>query len=152
MAHFDKEKRRFERFKTDQEIFFTVTYEIKTKINFQLMEAQADKILQPKYPAISRDVSVEGLCLTSLKELQPGDRLLLEVYALDSREPTYMQGEVRWSKKLSARAKDKGTVDTGIKVLTVEGRHVEETFYRDENQQVVWSGVLEAVLGSFRKK
>ena len=147
-----KEKRQFERFNTDKEIFFTVSYEIKTKVNFQILDQKNDKILPPKYPAVSRNASAEGLCFTSLKKLEPGDMLILEVYALDSKIPTYMQGEVKWSKRASSASADDGQYDTGVRILTVEGRSLTETFYHDEDRKVVWSAVLESVLGNFRAK
>ncbi len=147
MDHSRKEKRQFERFETDKEVFFTVSYEIRTKVNFQIVDQKSEKILPPKYPAISRNVSAPGVCFSSLKQLETGDLLILEVYALESREPIFMEGEVKWSRPAAG---DEGRFETGVQIMTVEGRRVEETFYHDERHRVVWSAVLESVLGNFR--
>ncbi len=143
-----REKRKFERFSTEKEVFFTVTFEVKTKVNFQVVDPRHDQILPAKYPALSRNVSAAGISLVSLKKLDPGDILILEVYTLFSREPVFMEGQVRWCKP--ALDPHEGKFETGVLLTTIEGRDVRETFYHDEQRRVVWSGVLEAVLGSFR--
>ena len=147
-----KEKRRYERFDTDKEVFFTVSYEIKTKINFQIIDQKSDKILPPKYLAVSRNVSAEGICFTSLRKLESGDVLILEVYALESKDPVFMEGTVKWSKSTSPAIEDEGKFDTGVQIVTVEGRSLTQTFVQDASHKVVWSAVLESVLGGFEKK
>ena len=152
MDHSSREKRRHERFDTNKEIFFTVSYEIKTKVNFQIIDQKSDKILAPKYLAVSRNVSAEGICFTSLRKLKLGDVLILEVYALESKDPVYMEGEVKWSNPTSANPADEGKFDAGVRIVTVEGRSLTQTFVQDASHKVVWSAVLESVLGSFEKK
>jgi len=147
---YPKEKRKFERFQIGTDIFFTVIYDVKTKIRFQIIDQKSEKILPPKYPAVTRNVSAEGIGFTSLKKLDVGGLLLLEVYALDSRGPVYLQGEVKWCRKVLSTTEDK--FDTGVSIKTIGGRDVAETFYHDDQKRVVWSAVLESILGDFREK
>ena len=146
-----REKRRFERFNTGKEVFFQVAYDIKTKVSFQLVDKEAGKTLSRKYIALSKNVNVEGMCFTCTRELSPGDILVLEVNSMSSKRPVYMKGEVKWSSKNAEEQEDGNKFSTGVMLLDVEGKPVPDTFHKDENGDVVWSGVLEAILGSFQK-
>ncbi len=147
-----EEKRRYERYDTALKIYFDFAYDIKTKVKFQLIDRKKAKTLSPKYSALSKNVSAEGLCFASRKKLQKGDYLNLEVYLPGAVTPVRMQGEVRWSLVMPAAADmtDPGAYQTGVLLMTVNGESVPETIHYDKEYRLHWSVVLESVLGSFK--
>lgn len=168
-----KERRRYERYDTEVRVYFRVGYDIKTIVMFQLIDQSRRKIASPKYSAVSKNVSVEGLAFTARKELKPGDRLYLEVYLPKTKNPIIMEGEVRWCQSilsspgktaragnlpvpalLAGRRQTSSTLvqyETGIKLLTIDGQVVAGTIYYDKGYNVFWSAVLETILGNFKK-
>ncbi len=143
------EKRKYERFDTELKIYFQVNYELKTKVEFQLVDRKRGEVLPQKYFAISKNVGAQGLCFTSGKKLDAGDRLFIEIY-LPSQERIPMEGEVRWCKEADKNGHTAGSFDTGIKLLKVNEKLVESSIRFDEENKIVWSEVLETVFGSFR--
>ena len=141
------ERRKYDRYDTEMRILIEVTYDVRTKVKFQIIDKKA-KTQSPQYSAVSRDLSVEGVGLLTEKELKPGDLLYLEVYLPESHEPIRMEGEVRWSESIKEGEKNKFAV--GVLLSTVNGGTVAPTIYYDKSYHIVWSAVLEAVLGSFR--
>ncbi|MFA5088235.1 MAG: PilZ domain-containing protein [Candidatus Omnitrophota bacterium] len=151
MAQEKNERRKYERYDTEVKIYFQVDYDFKTKVQFQILPKQPSEGGSQKYSAISRNVSAEGLCFTSSKRLDIGEKLLLEVYLPRAEEPISMEGEVRWSRQTSADQRDLNQFDTGVRLITVQGKDVNQTIEYDEAHRVVWSAVLEAVFGNFKK-
>jgi hypothetical protein len=146
-----KERRRYDRYDTQARIYFRLQYDLKTKVEFQLINKKSERLLSKRYPGISRDVNVEGLRFASHKKLRKGNDIYLEVYLPKRKEPVYMLGEVRWSKKLSSSPKDAYEFDTGVKLLTVMGETVSKSVYFDKKYRVFWSIVLDYIFGSFRR-
>lgn len=147
-----KERRRYGRYDTEVKIYFCVTYDVKTKIEFQVLDIKAqDKTLSEKYFALSKNVNAEALCFTSEKELEKGDILYMEVYLPSMKTPIHMKGRVRWSRATSLKQKTKNKFDTGVKLISVNGKSVPESVYYDEANQVFWSIALDSVFGSFGK-
>ena len=144
-----EERRKYERFDTEVKIYFHVDYDIETTVKFQVVDKKKAKASSPKYSALSKNVSAEGLCFTSEKELREYDILLLEVYLPDEKNPILMEGEVRWSQPISSNETNK--FNAGVKLITVNGRSVAESIYYDKANHVIWSIVLESILGSFKK-
>ncbi|OGX23747.1 MAG: hypothetical protein A2787_00610 [Omnitrophica WOR_2 bacterium RIFCSPHIGHO2_01_FULL_48_9] len=144
-----KEHRKYDRYDTEVKIYFHVAYDIKTKVRFQVMD-KAHKPASPQYIALSKNVSAEGICFSSEKNLHKGDFLSLEVYVPGGREPIPMQGEVRWCEPSPKKHKGEKRFDTGVQLHTVNSESVEKSIYHDKVYQVVWSTVLESVLGNFR--
>ena len=144
------ERRKYERFDTEIKIYFRVTYDIQTIVKFQVVDKQKDQASSRKYSALSKNVSVEGLAFVSGKELQKGDRLYLEVYLPGQKDPVEMNGEVCWSKVLPSGAKNKRQFETGVQLITVDGKSVAGTIHYDEAYKIVWSAALESILGNFR--
>ena len=140
-----KDQRRYERYDTEVKIYFYVTYDVRTKVRFQIIDKKG-KTSSPKYTALSRNVSAEGLCFTSDKKLAPGDYLHLEVLLPGGKESVPMEGNVRWCQKSKTPKK----YDTGVKLSYVNGESVEKSIYHDQAYQVIWSIVLESILGNFR--
>ncbi len=146
------ERRQHERLSTEVDVFFQLFFDVKAQVQFQVIDKEMNRPLSRKYLALSRNISLEGLCFSCLKQLTAGELLLLEISGPQHASPVKLKGEVRWSRKMTAPEFDDNKFDTGVKILTVNDRPVAETFVRDENNQVVWSAVLESVMGSYKKK
>jgi len=146
-----KERRKYVRYDTEAKIYFCVHYDLKTKVEFQLINKGNERFLSKKYLGLSRNVSAEGLRFSSNKKLRKGDHLYLEIYLPKRKEPVYMMGEARWSKKLLTHPKYRYKFDTGVKLVSVMGEPVSKTVYFDKEYRVFWSIVLDYVFGSFRK-
>jgi hypothetical protein len=145
-----QERRRHERYETDLDIQFSVTFDVKTKIDFRVKKKKASPSFSEKYSAVSRNVSVEGLSFTSEKELQSGDMLSLDVYVPSASRPIKMEGQVRWCQVSEEEWQRKKLYDTGVRILAVEGETVEKTIFTDSIHSIVWSIVLESVFGTFK--
>ena len=143
-------KRKYERFDTEVKIFFQVNYDIKTIIKFQVIEEFHGKARAEKYSALSKNISAEGVCFVSQEELREGTMLDLEIYLPKASVPVLMVGQVRWSRKFLSEGKVVGCFETGVKVLTVNEKSIGSSIYYDDKNKVVWSAVLESVLGNFR--
>lgn len=151
------ERRKAERYRTEVEIYFDFAYDIETKVKFELIDRQKEKALSRKYSAVSRNVSIEGLCFVSRKKVEQGDLLHLEVYLPAASEPIHMKGEVKWCRPVppspDASPEDKKiqcSFETGVKLMLVNGEPVHKSIHHDQAYGVDWSIVLESVFGSYR--
>lgn len=141
----NNEIRRHERYDTDVKVHFYVPYELKTKINFQFKKAQPDPSLNKRFTGITKNISAGGICFVSELRLESGDCILIDIYLPGIEKPISMEGEVRW-----CRVNEEGLqFYTGVQLLKVYDKPVEESIYFDQEHQVIWSNVLEQVLGSF---
>ena len=140
-----KEQRKSGRFATDVEVYFHYPYDINTKVDYQLTDKNHVK-LSPKYAGTSRNVSAEGLCFHSSKQLRGGDNLLIEVYLPGDESAINLEGTVRWCQSMEKEA----GFNTGVKLVTVNGQSVRETIHFDEMYHIEWSLVLESILGKYR--
>lgn len=145
-----KEQRQHKRFDTDVKIYFDFAYDVETKVKFQVVKNSHPSPATQRYPGVSRNISIEGLCFVSSKQLSMGDKLNVEVFLPGSKDPIHMQGEVRWCHPLANSNKDEPAFESGLKVLTVEDQSVEKSIYFDEEYHVYWSTVLDSVLGTYR--
>ncbi|MDD5355832.1 MAG: PilZ domain-containing protein, partial [Candidatus Omnitrophica bacterium] len=100
---------------------------------------------------MSKNISAEGLCFISDRQLKKGDRLYLELYLPKREQPIRMEGQVRWSQAASAEEKENNKFETGVKLTVVEGRSVMTSIHYDEANHLVWSITLESIFGNFRK-
>ena len=157
---FKRERRKHKRYNTAGKVSFNVIFDFVTKINYQIIDLGQEKLLSQKYAGLSKDISAEGLCFISPQKLEKGDILRLEVYVPEQSKPVTMDGEVRWSGKISSRGlgflkgreKGRGAYATGVKLLTIEKKPVSDSIYFDEKKQVAWSAVLESIMGQLLKK
>jgi hypothetical protein len=62
-----------------------------------------------------------------------------------------MQGEVCWCKSIESSMEDKSKFQAGVQIAKVDGLDVEQTVYFDKTYGVVWSELLERVLGGIAK-
>jgi hypothetical protein len=143
-----KEKRRHPRYTAEAKVYFNVIYDVRAKVKFEVMAKSGERaVSQEKIPAISKNVSAEGMCITCSRQLNKGDLLRLEVFLPHKQDPLAMDGEVRWLQELPA----KGRFDTGIRLLNINGNPVVSSVYHDGVNEIVWSSVLESVFGDFKK-
>jgi hypothetical protein len=143
-------QRKYPRFETDAKVSFRAPYDFRAEVDFKLQRESASAHDHP-YIGFSKDISVNGLCFESPKELKTGDRLWIELHLPKSNGIIYMEGEVRWSKPVSVAQGSPSQYLTGVVVGKVDGSQVEDTVYFDEQYKVMWSQLLESVLGGFAK-
>ncbi|MBL7132359.1 MAG: PilZ domain-containing protein [Candidatus Omnitrophica bacterium] len=93
-----------------------VRVDIATKINFQVKEKVKEKTSPKSLPAISKNLSVEGICFNSEKELTPGTGLQLQMFIPSQAEPLLLEGEVKWSGPI--QGKGKTMFATGVQLYT----------------------------------
>lgn len=141
----NSETRRHDRYDTDVKVHFYVPYELKTKLNFQFKQQHPDESLNQRFQGLTKNISAGGLCFVSDQRLQLGDCILIDVYLPGIVKPIPMEGEVRWCKV----NEDGLQFYSGVQLTKVYDKPVEESIYFDQEHQVIWSNVLEQVLGSF---
>ena len=66
----------------------------------------------------ARNISAEGICFSSDRELNPGDTLRLEFFVPQDSKPIRLKGEVVWSSKMED-TKNPNRFDTGVKLLDI---------------------------------
>lgn len=141
----NNEVRRHDRYDTDVKVHFYVPYDLKTKINFQFKQTQLDETLNRRFSGVTKNISAGGVCFVSELRLQENDYILIDVYLPGIEKPISMEGEVRW-----CRVNEEGLqFYTGVQLTKVYDKPVEDSIYYDQEHQVIWSNVLEQVLGSF---
>ena len=141
------ERRKYPRYDTELKVYFQLKYEIRTRVKFQIMRAGPKSRAGRKYSGLSKNVSVEGMCFVSRKKLKKEALLFIEVYEPRVKSPVKMEGEVRWSKKISGETKD--AFHTGVRLISVNGKPVSDSIYFDNKYNVMWSVVLESLFGDF---
>ncbi len=139
------EQRKHLRFDTDVKVHFHVPYNFRTEVDFALNE----KFPAEKYIGFSKNISAYGLCFEANKELKIGDNLWLEMHLPDTKEIIYMQGVARWCQLSVVAPETPKMFLVGVEVKVVDGVDVEQTVYYDQKYGVVWSELLERVLGSY---
>jgi len=138
-------ERRHDRYDTEVKIHFYVPYDLATKVNFQHKKPQADPALNKRLSGLTKNISAGGICFVSDYRLERGDVLLIDLFLPNEAKAIAMEGEVKWSK-----AKENGiSFYTGVQITKVGGKPVEESIYFDQDHQVIWSAVLDQVLGNF---
>lgn len=146
-----EEQRKFERYDKNLQVYFNFPYgfpyDAATELKYQVDNEDPDK----KHTGVSKNICATGLCLTSDHSLEKGQHVRLEVYLPQLHRPIRMDGEVCWCDRSSLSDAHHILFDTGIKLQTVEGESVDQTVHVDEAYHVVWSNVLEAVFGNFRR-
>jgi hypothetical protein len=106
-----------------------------------------DEANQEKYLAFSRNVSTEGMCFVSHKQLKPGSLLTIEVYLESGGRPILMDGEVRWCRPANLHEENKTLFDSGIRLLKLNGASVFDSIHYNERKNAEWSNVLESIFG-----
>jgi hypothetical protein len=152
-----KDKRRYKRYNTEAKIYFDFAYDLETKVEFELIKEDKKPGSKKKYLAVSRNISAEGLCFVSHKNVQEGDLLYMEVYLPNAVEPIHMTGKVKWCDAVSESStyvlgdkKNKQMYHIGIILSHVNGESVHDSIHFDKEYGVNWSVVLESVFGSYK--
>jgi hypothetical protein len=149
MRKIETEKRKYQRYDTEAKVYFRVTYDIKTKVKFRVVDTDGGRHASRRYSGLSRNIGAEGLCFFSKKKLKKGDTLLLEVNIPNTKVSVRMEGVVRWSRELTLGAKHRDVFYTGVKLISVNDKPVAGSTYYDARYKIVWSAVLDSILGSF---
>ena len=149
MGKFDIERRKYPRYDTELKVYFQVKYDIKTRVEFEVVESVHPEGVAHKYSGLCNNVSVEGLCFVSKKRLEKGDILLIEVYEPAVKKPVRMEGQVRWSEKLPGGDEKEDAFHTGVQLISVGNKPVSDSVYFDKKYKVMWSAVLESLFGTF---
>lgn len=144
-------QRKFPRFDTDVRVSFKVAYDFRTKVDFQIHNNGKEHGQEFTYIGFSKNISVNGLCFESAKELKPGDYLWIEMHLPKHSNVIYMEGEVRWSSLLAVSPNAPRQYVAGVLIKKADGVGIDDTVYFDETYKVSWSHLLERVLGSFAK-
>ena len=100
---------------------------------------------------VCKNISAEGLCFVSRKKLRRGEKLDLKFYISAHNPPLQMQGNVRWSKEVPGSRPMYSQFDTGLKLITIEGKAVHKSIYFDEAYKLYWSDVLELISGKWKQ-
>lgn len=149
----EKERRKYKRYNTAVNIHFDFTHDLETKVKFKFIDHK-QKDSSKKYSAVSKNISVEGLCFSSEREVKQGDLLDLEVYLPNAKDPILMRGKVRWCKpseeETSKETKGQLFFLVGVLVTQVNGESVPESVYYDKEYDINWSIVMETVLGDYK--
>ena len=146
----DQVQRKHSRFETDIKVSFVAPYDFRTEVDYKVDREQQHGQEQ-KYIGFSKNISVSGICFESTKELKIGDYLWMEVHLPKHGAIIYMEGEVRWSRLATVSPNAPHLYSSGVLIKKVDGVNIEETVYFDEEYKVMWSQLLESVLGSFAK-
>ena len=158
MADQSKERRKFKRYNTDIEIYFDFIYDLETKVEFELIDEKGEKSLSDKYSAVSRNVSVGGLCFATSEKVNQSDLLHLEVYLPGSGDPIHMKGQVEWCKpvppsyeeRILEEMEGRRVYEVGVRLLFVNEESVDDSIHHDAIYDVDWSIVLESIFGNYR--
>ena len=143
-----QEKRQFARYNKKTKINFGFAYDAATKVKYQVVDK--DNPIK-KFAGISKNICATGLCFTSDHRLKKGQNLHLEVYLPKAPDPIHMDGQVRWSDRSSLNKKRFDRFDTGVQLLSVDGKPVDNSVYFDKTYHIIWSNVLESIFGTFRR-
>ena len=142
--------RKFPRFETDVRVSFKVAYDFRAEVDFKVKH-DIDLAREQTYIGFSKNISVNGLCFESAKELKTGDTLWMELHQPKQGDVIYMEGEVRWSRLEAVSPHSPRQYVSGVYVRKVDGVEIDDTVYFDETYKVSWSHLLERVLGGFAK-
>lgn len=157
MVYEKKNKRKYKRYNTEARIYFDFAYDLETKVKFELVDGKRKAKSKKQYLAVSRNISAEGLCFVSHKNVAIEDNLYMEVYLPNAVEPISMTGMVKWCDPVSESStyvlgdkKNKQMYHIGVILNLVDGESVGESVHFDEEYGVNWSVVLESVFGSYK--
>lgn len=92
-------------------------FSMQTQIDFQVQ--QKGQKLSDSASAVTKNLSVEGVCFISDRKLEPSDMLKLEVYLSSQSQPLHLGGEVMWSIPITL-PDGKEKYETGVKLFTIE--------------------------------
>jgi len=101
------EKRRF------------VRLDINSKLNFKIKDLSGEQVLAEENSGIVKNLSVEGICFSSEKQLKAGTKIELSIALPESPAPIDIRGEVVWSRPVGGEKGAKAIFDTGVKLVNI---------------------------------
>lgn len=119
-------------------------YDIDAKVDVHPAGEPAPSKLS-KCHGVCKNISAEGLCFMSGQKLAKGKKLSLEFYVSDGKPPLRLKGSVRWSRAVTGGGTAPSLFDTGLKLITIEGRRVHDSVHYDKMYKLYWSDVLELI-------
>ena len=149
MNDINSERRIYPRYDTELKVFFHKEYDIKTRVIFKVISSIRKNINAHRHSGLSKNISAEGLCFISHNKLTEGDLLNLILYPPTSTTPVKMEGEVRWFKEIPGNPGGKSLFLTGVKLLKVNSKSVNDSIHFDQKYNVIWSVVLDALFHDF---
>ena len=110
------------------------------------------------FSAMSRNISVGGLCFVSSRKAKQDDLIHIEIYLPNAKDPIHMIGKVEWCKPamrsyedhLHEEVEGQPIFEVGTRLLSVDNKSVDESIHHDAVYDVDWSIVLESVFGNYR--
>ena len=96
-----------------------VRFNVKTEVKFQAQQKYQGQTPSENVSAITKNLSVEGVCFLTDKALDPGNMLKLEIVVPDQPEVLHLRGEVMWSIPVSLPDGKQG-YETGVKLFTIK--------------------------------
>ena len=100
-----------------------VRINVAAKINFRVTKKESKErtaVSIKSTSAMSKNVSVEGVCFKSKKQLLPGNEIELQISFPSDPEPLLLKGEVRWSCSIQVEGEAETIFETGVKLYTFE--------------------------------
>lgn len=143
-------ERQYPRFDSSAKVSFKVSYQFRTEVNFKIADPKP-KDPNSSFIGFSQNISVNGLCFESPKELTPGDKLWIELHLPKQTHMICMEGDVRWCRLAAVTANAPKQFLSGVLITKVNGKPVQDTIYQDEQYHVAWSQLLNDVLGEFAR-
>ncbi len=142
------ERRKHQRYETDLQIDFSVSFDLETKIKFQVKDQKRGAPAPKIYNAVGQNINAEGLGFSSSVKLEKGEHLVLDVFLPSVKEPIPMEGRVRWCSQVEGAPLE---YRTGVKLIKVRDEDVEKSIFYDQTNKIQWSIVLESVFGGFKE-
>lgn len=102
--------------------------EVGAKVNFRIKEQKKERAHPEKVSAISRNMSVEGICVRTDRRVASGTELELEVFLPSESEPLLLRGQAKWSQPVQTK-EGKEMFDIGVQLFTF-AKSNENTYMR----------------------
>ncbi len=99
----------------------------ESKINFQVQKKGRNQTLSEKTSAITRNLSIEGICFICEKNLTPGDIIKLEIVLPSQSQPLHLEGQVQWVGSLKP-TENIEVFEAGVKLFTFKEEEDENRF------------------------
>jgi len=97
-----------------------IRFDVKTKVNIKVKDRGVGDNLQGKIAAMSKNMSVSGICFFSPVQLVRGVVLDMEVFLPFELHPLCLKGEVRWCTLTKTESEGKKMYDVGVKLFTLD--------------------------------
>ena len=94
-----------------------IRFSLKTHVNFQIKRpGEAPASLDSPAHAITKDISMRGICFSASRRLMPGNALKLFVFFERNKKPIHLEGKVAWCMQQKGRE----MFDMGVELLSID--------------------------------